>query len=128
VTSSNSETAIVPRTQSAKKIVLDKKTRGVLIGNAFINAIPDTGSTASVLTEGSIKILEDNYTKEACKKARWKVFTVPPYTVALADDSTTISKKRVGATLIVVTPFGRCNLTGVVLNAIPGPAQRLLIG
>jgi len=34
----------------------------------------------------------------------------------------------VGATLIVVTPFGRCNLTGVVLNVIPGPAQKLLIG
>jgi hypothetical protein len=128
VTSSKSDTAIVPQKGTAKKIRLNKQTRGVLIGNAFINAIPDTGSTASVLTEGSVKILEENYTREACKRARWKIFTVPPYTVALADGSTTISKKRVGATLIVVTPFGRCNLTGVVLNVIPGPAQKLLIG
>ena len=64
----------------------------------------------------------------AGKGACWKILKVPPYTVGLADGSVTTSNTKVGATLIVVTPYGRCNLTNVIFNVIPGPAQKLLIG
>ena len=64
----------------------------------------------------------------AGKGACWRILKVPPYTVVLADDSVTTSNTKVGATLIVVTPYGRCNLTNVIFNVIPGPAQKLLIG
>ena len=48
--------------------------------------------------------------------------------MGVADGSTTTSSKNVGATIIIVTPFGKCHLTEVVLNVIPGSAQKLLIG
>ena len=45
-----------PNKNSSIATPLGPDTRGALIGNAFMGAIPDTGSTRSVLTEGAVKV------------------------------------------------------------------------
>ena len=95
---------------------------------AFIPALPDTGSTTSVLTTGTVTILKQHTPADMGNNEHWEIKIVPLYRVRLADGSVTMSSQRVIAEVMLITRMGRCTLLRVRFNIIPGPGGTLLLG
>jgi hypothetical protein len=108
-----------------KQVYISLKTRGGMIGPAFIPVTPDTGATKSTITTGSLKKFFAFYKSPKCN---WKVMSVPEYTVLLADNSRVVSNQKVEADLTLIIRTGKVLIPGIVFNVIFGPPAPLLIG
>ena len=101
-----------------KQVYISPETRGGMIGPNFIPVTPDTGATKSTITTGSLKKC---YTFCTSPKCKWKVMSVPEYTVLLADNSRVVSNQKVEADLTLITRTGKVLIPGIIFNVIPGP-------